>query len=160
MTLNQIVEDYTATQLINPEIIEDLENNKNLRTFIVIHFRTHKNRLFACALLQKITEMRKPNGSDVSGNTIMLGCYILGMHNDVKDCIAIWNAKNVDFDAYCYVDIQLALFAGINKTIEYLDTVTTDDAVRALKYIKQCKAAGDLDAIDSYFNPQNMPWFV
>lgn len=104
--------------------------------------------------------MRKSYDSDVSGDTIMLACYILGLHNEVEDCIAIWTAKNVDFDAYCYVDIQLAVFAGVKETISFLETQTTDDAVEALIYINKCKAAEDFDALGSYFNPQNMPWFV
>ena len=96
----------------------------------------------------------------VSGDEIMLACYILGLHGQVADCLEIWKAKGVDFDAFCYIDIQLAIFAGVNKTLDYLKSETSDEAQAACKYIQECKEAGDFDTIDTYFNPDNLPWFI
>lgn len=160
MTVNQIIDHYNLNQIITPQIVYITQDSENLGKDLVAYLRNYKNRPFALAFLQKITELRKTSNNDISGDTVMLGCYLLGLHGAVEDCVTIWNAKNIDFDAGCYVDIQLAVFAGVNKTIAYLSTQTSDDAKSALKYITECNATGDFDTIDNYFNPQNTPWFV
>ncbi|RZJ36846.1 MAG: hypothetical protein EOO18_07025 [Chryseobacterium sp.] len=88
----------------------------------------------------------------------MLACYILGKHNQIKDCLKIWEAKRIDFDTFCYVDIQLVAFAGVQQTIEYLKTQTLEEAKQALEYVIECSEAGDFEDLETYFN--ETPWFV
>lgn len=38
----------------------------------------------------------------------------------IEDCALIWEAKTLDSDSYCAVDIQLVVFAGVDVTIDYL----------------------------------------
>ena len=88
----------------------------------------------------------------------MLACYILGKHGQVEDCMKVWETKQIDFDTYCYVDIQLVPFAGIQETIEYLETQNSEEAKKALEYVVACSEAGDFDDLEQYF--KETPWYV
>jgi len=88
----------------------------------------------------------------------MLAGFILGMHKQVQDCIKIWQAKKVDFDCYCGIDIQLVPFAGVDETISYLREQKTDEANKALEYVLACTKAGDFDDLNEYYS--GTPWYV
>lgn len=159
MDIKSIIEDYHKIQSIPQETIRFIsEGNNNIRIELVNYFRTYKNRDFALAFLEKCIELRKSDDS-LPGNDLMLAGYILGMHNYVEDSIKIWNAKSTDFDSFCYVDIQLTVFAGVEETIAFLKNSNDIDSVEALKYIIECRDYGDLDTIEAYF-AQERPWFA
>ncbi len=90
----------------------------------------------------------------------MLACYIVGLHQQIADCLVIWNAKITDFDTFCAVDIQLAVFAGVAETIAYLETQNADEAKDALKYILKCNTAGDFENLASFYDKRKLPWFI
>jgi hypothetical protein len=92
--------------------------------------------------------------------TLMLSAYLLGLHQNVEDCLKIWKSKTTDFDTYCGFDIQLVVFAGVEKTIEYLKTNKSEESEDALKYIKECQKSGDFDEIEDYFSETELPWFI
>lgn len=96
MTVQQIIEYYNLKQTIAPEIAYTIQDSENLRKELVTYFQIHKNRAFSLALLLEFTMLRK-SGKPLSGDTIMLGCYLLGLHGEIKDCLTIWNAKNCRF---------------------------------------------------------------
>ncbi len=65
--------------------------------------------------------------------------------------------KNNDFDTFCAVDIQLAVFAGVAETIAYLETQNADEAKEALKYILKCNTAGDFENLASFYDKRKLP---
>ena len=90
----------------------------------------------------------------------MLACYILGLHNQIEDCLKIWEAKYTDFDTYCGLDIQLVPFAGVNETIEFLKGQITKEGREAFNYVSDCKKAGDFEELEEYYSNDKLPWFI
>jgi hypothetical protein len=78
----------------------------------------------------------------------------------IEDCLRIWNAKTTDFDTFCYIDIQLVPFAGLDETINFLKAINTNEAKDALKYLLDCKKSGDFDNLDGYYAKDSLPWYV
>lgn len=159
MDIKSTIQTFQAEGVISNKIISDIENDHTFCTELVTYFRNNKNRQFVIALVDKIIQMRKQLDG-VSGESIMLACYLLGLHNEIEDCLKIWEAKTVDFDTYCYIDIQLMPFAGVDETIAFLKTQTSKNAVEALEYVTDCKTAGDFENLNEYFSHDTMPWFV
>jgi hypothetical protein len=161
MDTKTIIENFYKEKTISQEVIYAIDTDNQLRIDLINYFRQNKDRDFVLHLLDLLVSLRK-YPAKVSGESIMLACYILGLHNQIEDCLKIWNAKTVDFDAYCYVDIQLMPFAGVNETIEFLKKQEAKGIVTygALQYILECKECGDFDELNEYFSKDNMPWFV
>lgn len=159
MNIKTIVQIFQTDDIVRDDLITNMENNESFRKDLVTYFRHNKNRQFVIKLLDRLIQMRKqPEG--VSGDSIMLACYLLGLHDELEDSLKIWEAKTVDFDNYCYIDIQLALFAGVEETIAFLKTQASKEAMEALKYVTACKHSGDLENLTEYFSNEAMPWFV
>jgi hypothetical protein len=78
--------------------------------------------------------------------------FILGMHGMVEDSLKVWEAKSVDFDTYCGLDIQLVPFAGVAETVSFLQTQRGTEAKKALEYVLACLKAGDFDNLEAYYN--------
>ncbi len=74
--------------------------------------------------------------------------YKIGAVDDVN---ILWKAKNIDFDTYCAFDIQFLVGAGLDETIEYLQSKSDQDSKKALHYILECKAAGDFAYMEKWF---------
>jgi hypothetical protein len=110
--------------------------------------------------LNTFIELRKDPSKEIYGEDLMLGCYIVGLHRQIEDCLLIWKAKNVDFDSYCSVDIPLVVFAGVEPTSSYLQNVNNEEAKAALEYVQSCSKAGDFDNLDEYFSPNKLPWWI
>jgi hypothetical protein len=166
MTVEELLSRYGATNTITDDIIiatQD-EDNLDMGREMIYYFRKHKNRGFILALLHKMIELRsKPWGTallPVSGDAIMLASYLLGLHGQIEDSLEIWNAKNTDFDTYCYVDIQLVVFAGVNETLAYLEKEGSENALRAHEYVSGCLEHDGFNNIEDYFNSEKLPWFV
>ena len=82
-----------------------------------------------------------------SGDTelMRLCCVQLFSRGDLRDVLLIWRAKNASMDAACAVDIQLLCGAGLGATKESLEGLTDQTAAAALRYLRECEAAGDFD---------------
>lgn len=164
MNTEEIIEELGSTKNLTKRTIEEIEENSTLRHEMIQYFEKNKNREFALAFLNILAELRKnfrwdiPEDICISGDSLMLACYILGMHGEIEDCIEIWKTKIIDFDTYCYVDIQLVVFGGVHETIEYLKTSKSEYAEDALKYVTECSKAHDFDNLEQYYKPK--PWFV
>ncbi|MBN8671129.1 MAG: hypothetical protein J0L80_10620 [Chitinophagales bacterium] len=164
MNTEEIIEELSSTKNLTIRTIEEIEENSTLRHEMIQYFEKNKNREFALAFLNILAELRKnfrwdiPEDICISGDSLMLGCYILGMHGRIEDCIEIWKVKTIDFDTYCYIDIQLVPFLGIEETMEYLKKDTSEYASDALKYITECLEAGDFNNLELYY--KQTPWFV
>jgi len=158
MQTEEIIDELKHSGKLSRETIQEIEENKNLRLDLVQYFSKNKNREFAIDLLRILIELRRDPNKGISGDSLMLACYIVGKHNHIEDCMKVWETKIIDFDTFSYVDIQLLPFAGVQETIEYLKTQTSDESRNALEYILECSEAGDFEDLDEYFKAT--PWFI
>jgi hypothetical protein len=158
MDVETLLENFRKNQTFSNDEILAICTDTTLRVNLVGHFRTERNRPFALALLDTVIKLRKDPSKKISIDDLMLASFLLGMHGQVEDSLKVWEAKRVDFDAYCGVDIRLVPFAGVDETISFLHTQTDDEAKETLKYILTCSKAGDFDDLEEYYN--GMPWWV
>ena len=158
MDTETLIQNFKTRHIFSDKDISAIQTNRALRVKLVNYFKVNTNRTFALALLDTIIELRKDPKKEVSIDDLMLASFILGMHGQVEDSLKIWEAKRVDFDAYCGVDIQLVPFAGVDKTVSYLQTQNDHEAKEALKYVLACLKAGDFDDLEDYYN--EMPWWI
>jgi hypothetical protein len=160
MHLQEIIKVFDETSEIGPEAISEFQTIDELRGDLIEYFRSNENRKFALGLLNEFSKLRRSENGIVSIEDLMLACYVLGQHNHVEDSLEIWNVKCIDFDTYCGVDVQLVVFAGVDKTIDYFKTAGYPETDKASEYISKCNNCGDFDNLDEYFSHNQLPWFV
>ena len=160
MEATDLIDNYLQTNTISDNYIEQIRIDRELRTSLCKHFHLQKNRQFAIKLLNTFTELRKDPDKEILIDDLMFGCYILGLHRQIEDCLIIWKVKNIDYDSYSGVDIQLIAFAGVAPTISFLQTTATDEAKDALEYVQACFIGGDFDNLERYFSSDNLPWWI
>ena len=90
----------------------------------------------------------------------MLACYVVGMHQQIEDCLKIWEAKRVDFDTYCGLDIQLMAFCGVELTLDFLKTQNTEASLQAYEYMIMCRDAHDFEHLEMYFSQEHLPYYI
>lgn len=158
--IKTIIQTYHAEAHLPDEMFKAIETDEAFRISLVNYFRVHQDRIFIIALLDELIKMRK-QVDGISGDSLLLACYLLGLHNEVEDWLKIWEAKTIDFDTYCYIDIQLMPFAGMEKTMAYLQTQADNPKViAAMEYLADCSNAGDFENYEDYYSKDAMPWFV
>lgn len=160
MHVEDLVTNYSQTKTMSENDVEQIRTDGELRSSLCRYFGVNRNREFALDLVNTFIGLRKDPEKGILMDDLMLACYILGLHQQIADCLLIWEAKNVDFDTYCGVDIQLMAFAGVAPTICYLQTLDSEEAQNALKYMTACFNGGDFDNLEYYFSPDNLPWWV
>lgn len=158
MQIIEIITELTQSNDLSDESIEQIEENNNVRIGLVRYFDENENRELALRLLKIFGSLRQDSASNISGDTLMLACYILGKHKHTEDCLIIWETKSIDFDTFCYIDIQLVVFLGVQETINFLKNHTSKSAIKALKYIEDCNETGDFDDLENYYS--STPWFI
>ncbi len=158
MDVNQVLENFKSNNSFSSDTILAIQSDSKLRSDLVTHFQTNRDRQFALSLINMFIELRKYPDNEISINDLMLAGYLLGMHGHVEDCLKVWEAKSVDFDTLAGVDIQLIPFAGVDRTISFLKTQTEEEAKQALEYIQDCLAAGDFEELGDYYT--ETPWWV
>ena len=152
MDIQDALDRLKSKNSIGQEFFDILEEDRALRKDLATYIQKHPDRDIALTLLSKMVELRDKDETAITGETLMLGCYILGLCGQVSDCLVIWNAKSTDFDTFCGIDIQLAVFRGVDETITYLETQTSEEAKEALEYILKCQQAGDFEDLASYYD--------
>ncbi len=160
MQVPEIISNYQQTGVISDSDINRLTEEGAIRAELYRYFTTHKNRPFVIALLNRFMALRSNPKNLFSGDHLMYASYLVGLHQQVEDCLLIWKAKGVDFDSFCYVDIQLMLFAGLESTIQFLQLSKDEEAKAALKYIQSCNEHSDFQHIEEYFSKENLPWWL
>lgn len=158
MDTQTLIKNFKTRYNFSDNEISAIQTSRTLRADLVNHFRVNRDREFAIALLDTFIKLRKEPKNEVSIDDLMLASFILGMHEEVEDSLKIWEAKRVDVDTYCGVDIQLVPFAGVDNTISFLQTQNDDEAKEALKYVLACSKAGDFDDLEEYYN--ETPWWI
>jgi hypothetical protein len=168
MTIQDIILDFENIGYIGLENMELLANNAEIRIQLLEYIRQKPHRVFVKEFLFHTMKCRRkyqesPLGFDEeglgSGDNIMFACYLLGLHQQIEDCLLIWEAKDLDFDMACYFDIQLVLFSGVAKTIEYLQSSQLSTAQKALEYIQSCQI-DIVEDTEAYFLPDNIPFYI
>jgi hypothetical protein len=153
MNTQDLIQRFKTHHTFSDDEILAIRTDETLRADLVQYFRTHHDRPFALALLNRLIELRKDTSNEISMYDLMLASFLLGTHGQVEDCLKVWEAKRVDFDTYCGVDIQLVPFAGVDQTIAFLQTQTdNEEAKKALKYVLECAKCGDFDDLEAYNN--------
>lgn len=160
MDINTILGNFQIDKIVSRDTIYSIQNDNGLRIALVNHFRKHKDRDFAINLLDTFIDIRQQPNGEMPVEDLMFASYILGLHYQIEDSLKIWRAKNVDFDTYCGLDIQLVPFIGIKETIEFLKAQTTEEGNKAFQYLTECSKCGDFDNLDEYFSTEQMPWFI
>lgn len=160
MNVNTILADFKISKNIPAETIALIHIDDTLRKKLINHFRIQQDREFALSLINNCIAIRKQSGEEMPAETLMLACYILGLHNQIEDCLKIWEAKEIDFDTHCGLDIQLLPFAGVDQTITFLKEQTGAEAQEAFKYTTRCAGCGDFDNQEAYFSTKTIPWFI
>lgn len=95
--------------------------------------------------ISKVEEIREllineiANKSSEDHEYLKTLCIQLFSIGEVQDTLLIWRAKNKDFDAGCYIDVQLLCGAGLDKTINYLKGIGNFEAKKELSYIEECQ---------------------
>jgi len=159
LNLNTLIESFQATGHLSDESWHSLLEDH--REALISHLRATPNHTFALNILNRVLQARLQEDYELgTGDNLMLTAYVLGLHGQVEDSLRIWEAKRVDFDAFCYVDIQLVVFAGVEKTLAFLQSIDTEEAKYAVEYLHGCKKAGDLDHLEAYFSPNHLPWYI
>ncbi|MBJ6108859.1 hypothetical protein JAO73_07560 [Hymenobacter sp. BT523] len=157
---------YEATGQLSEQALAELtdeEDSSEAGKRLYHCFRQRPNIAFARALLTTLST-RYVHGYTHGGPTttqgLRLAGYLIGLHGDVRDALALWRTKQLTFDTACEFDIQMVAFAGIDPTIAYLQTLPDPDAAAAVDYLQQCQAAGDFDDLHAYFSPDNLPYWI
>ncbi|MDF2985407.1 MAG: hypothetical protein K0R50_917 [Eubacterium sp.] len=63
----------------------------------------------------------------------------------VEDTSLIWRAKRKDFDAGCYIDVQLLCGAGVEETTRYLKELRNHETSEELDCLQKSIIAGDFN---------------
>lgn len=74
---------------------------------------------------------------------------------NVEDSVLLWQVKELDFDTFCGLDIQMLVGAGVDETIAYLKNLGDESAWKAAEYIQKCRESGDFDNIGNYVTECN-----
>lgn len=53
------------------------------------------------------------------GDVLLACCWLLFMGGDVADVPLVWRAKNVNFDAHCYIDSVFLVPEGVASTAQF-----------------------------------------
>ncbi len=87
-------------------------------------------------------DCRKRNVQSDYDEALYWCAFLLYRIGDLKDVEMMWEAKHIDMDTGCMLDIQYLIGAGIDSTFSYLESRKMDDI---LEYLNRCREAGDLD---------------
>ena len=165
--LPNLIQSLLETRRLSADQSRALTNDENLRREVASYFVQNKNHSLARLLLDscrtvasKTSDWDDDSGYDMNSATIMLAAWIVGLHGDVSDCLKVWDAKRVNFDYFCGVDIQLIAFAGLEDTITFLKAYPSREAQDALKYVLECAEAGDFEQMQIWFPEHGLPYFV
>ncbi|QHT70599.1 hypothetical protein GXP67_30070 [Rhodocytophaga rosea] len=160
MYAEELISDWNVNRQFSDKQLSSIFENSILKIEVIDYLKVNPNREFAQNFLERVLSKRR-EGSDIgTGDNIMFASYLLGLHGNVEDSLLIWRAKNVDFDAFCYVDIQLVVFAGVEETIGFFILLNTEESTKAAEYLKQCKDAGNFGDINEYYSAEQLPWWI
>ncbi len=155
-----LIANALSFSIMPKEFIALLINDVAFRKVLYTYFSKNPNRIFALKILSTLSKFRKGKHISISAELINMACYFVGMHHQIIDSLAIWEAKNIDFDTFIGIDIQLIAFSGVEETLEFLQSQNTEMAQKAYNYTLLASNAGDFDNLNHYFSNVNLPWYI
>ena len=87
------------------------------------------------AEIREIINREIANENREDNEILKLSCIQLFSIGQVEDSLLIWRAKQSNFDAACYLDIQFLCGAGLDETKNFLSEQNTSEANEALKQV-------------------------
>ena len=151
-----LIATFDFTGKLHSNEIQALLADEDERRVLVDFLTAQPNQAFARAFLQIVIELRKQVTVDIEG--LMFACYLVALHSCLEDAALVWQVKNLDFDSYCGVDVQLVVFAGVERTIVFFREQPGFD--KAVQYLEECAKAGDFADLAEYYSPANRPWWL
>lgn len=86
---------------------------------------------------------------------------LLSQCAELRDVLALWRAKQTNFDTGANFDVQFLVLSGVKETLAYLAQSNDPDASKAASYIAACSDAGNFEGMDEwlegrrvYFDPE------
>ncbi|BCM89782.1 hypothetical protein IAD21_01629 [Abditibacteriota bacterium] len=80
-------------------------------------------------------EIERRHNDIYTEDLLLLLCVQLFAARQVEDSLHIWQAKQCDFDAFCYIDGEFLCGAGLEPTRQFLLGCEAPEALAALEYI-------------------------
>lgn len=164
---SHILAEYKTTGRISAatltQLTDESDESAEAGHQLYLHYRQQPNIEFARALLAELSTRyvtAYTQGGPATTEGLRLAGYLIGLHQDVRDSLSLWRTKQLTFDTACEFDIQLVAFAGIDRTLIYLQSLPDPEAAKAVDYLQQCQEAGNFDDLDDYFSPDNLPYWL
>lgn len=98
------------------------------------------------ALLQSEVEYRRSldQGSVVDEGDYFENIYwcafLLAQVGELRDVLPLWRAKHTNFDVGCGFDAEALIGPGLQRTLDYLSSLSTSEAADASQYIEAASA--------------------
>ena len=138
---------YTPMDDSDGDIIDQNEETREQVCIVLNQELQPHDHTFASYLLEQEIALHRA-ADDTPFDNLKRCAYLLYRLGHVEDSQQLWEAKNVHFDAYAGLDIQLLIGAGFDATIAYLKG--RPDSAKAIEYLEACQRAGDFDGMESY----------
>jgi hypothetical protein len=138
---------YTPTDDSDGDTIDQNEETREQVCIALNQELLPQDHTFTCYLLEQEIALHRA-ANDTLFDTLKRCAYLLYRRGHVEDSQLLWEAKNVHFDAYAGLDIQLLIGAGFDATIAYLKG--QPDSAKEIEYLEACQRAGDFDDMESY----------
>lgn len=157
MNASTIMDEFKRHNELSRASVQTILENNPLKLELLSVAREQTTRVFALSLLQWFIRLRKEE-QGVGSDDLVFAAVLIGQHGHVEDCLRIWEAKQCDFDTYCGLDIQAMMFAGVERTIAFLKDQKDEQGKRAMRYVIECREAGDFDHLDTYLQEHKRYW--
>lgn len=136
-TLTNLLSVYNKEKSLNEEQLISLYQAP-LNKEIISYLQQHPNREFAIYFMKDAIKRRLGNKDFSDGEYLAYAAYLLAIHKNPEDSLLIWEAKEIDFDIYCFLDIELCLGAGLDNTLSYLKNSSHINSKSLFDYITEC----------------------
>ena len=138
---------YTPTDDSDGDIFDQNEETREQVCIVLNQELLPQDHTFARYLLEQEIALHRA-ADDTLFDNLKRCAYLLYRLGHVEDSQLLWEAKNVHFDAYAGLDIQLLIGAGFDATMAYLKE--QPDSAQAIEYLEACQRAGDFEDMESY----------
>ncbi|GMK37189.1 hypothetical protein PCCS19_02420 [Paenibacillus sp. CCS19] len=96
-------------------------------------------------IIQSLLIDETNNSSSEDNEYLKTLCIMLFSLGRAEDSLLIWKAKQKNFDASCYIDVQLLCGAGFENTVEFLKTINDESVSQQIEYLEKCKGTDFVD---------------
>lgn len=128
-----------------PDVLRSIDSDEQFRYAVCLELNKsvgEVDRPLAQYILRQYIESHRDEDAGMS-DELRLSALVLSKIGSVEDAPLLWEAKTVNFDSYCGLDIQFVVGAGVRETLDYLKASGGEQLLAAVKYIEDCQATGD-----------------